>query len=98
MPHFQRYYGPGLTMRVKRQIIAAREFLVHTWARDLHQMLQAGLMMDRQLLISDVIVHGAGQFGTTRIVSREAHGALFRYNYAACKTRAQQFANALEDL
>ena len=61
-------------------------------------MLQPGLMMDRQLLISDVIEHGAGQFGATRIVSRESHGALFRYNYAACKGRAQRLANALAGL
>ncbi|MGO9934241.1 MAG: long-chain-fatty-acid--CoA ligase [Steroidobacteraceae bacterium] len=58
-------------------------------------MLPRGLMMDRQLLISDVIKHGAGQFGETQIVSRETHGTMFRYNYAACKTRAQQLANAL---
>jgi acyl-CoA synthetase (AMP-forming)/AMP-acid ligase II len=56
------------------------------------------LMMDRQLLISDVIEHGAGQFGETQIVSRETHGALFRYNYAACKSRAQRLANALKGL
>src|SRR5271165_2409983 len=58
-------------------------------------MQQPGLMMDRQLLISDVIEHGAGQFGEARIVAREAHGAMFRYNYAACRTRAKRFANAL---
>src|SRR5271168_2604031 len=61
-------------------------------------MLQPGLMMDRQLLISDVIEHGAGQFGETQIVSRETHGALFRYNYGACKIRIQQLANALKGL
>ena len=58
-------------------------------------MLQPGLMMDRQLLISDVIEHGAGQFGETQIVARETHGAMFRYNYAACRTRAKRLANAL---
>src|SRR5271170_3811175 len=57
-----------------------------------------GLMMDRQLLISDVIEHGAGQFGAAQIVSRETHGAVFRYNYAACKSRAQRLANALQSL
>src|SRR5277367_1072183 len=61
-------------------------------------MLQPGLMMDRQLLISDVIEHGAGQFGETRIVARETHGAMFRYNYAACRTRAKRLANALRFL
>jgi 3-(methylthio)propionyl---CoA ligase len=62
------------------------------------EMLQPGLMMDRPLLISDVIEHGAGQFGEAQIVSRETHGALFRYNYAACRTRAKRLANALKFL
>jgi len=61
-------------------------------------MLQPGLMMDRQLLISDVIEHGAGQFGETQIVARETHGAMFHYNYAACRTRAKRLANALKVL
>jgi 3-(methylthio)propionyl---CoA ligase len=58
-------------------------------------MLQAGLMMDRPLLISDVIEHAAGQFGDTAIVSREADGSLFRYNYEQCRARALKLANAL---
>jgi 3-(methylthio)propionyl---CoA ligase len=62
------------------------------------RMQQRGLMMDRQLLISDVIEHGAGQFGETAIVARETHGAMFRYNYAACRTRAKRLANALKGL
>ena len=37
-------------------------------------MSPAGLMMDRPLLISDVIEHAAGQFGDTEIVSREVDG------------------------
>lgn len=61
-------------------------------------MQQPGLMMDRQLLISDVIEHGAGQFGEAQIVARETHGAMFRYNYAACSTRARRLANALSSL
>src|ERR1700733_14253638 len=61
-------------------------------------MHQAGLMMDRPLLISDVIEHAAGQFGDTEIVSRETHGGIFRYTYARCKARAQQLANALAEL
>jgi 3-(methylthio)propionyl---CoA ligase len=52
-------------------------------------------MMERPLLISDVLEHGAGQFGETQIVSREAHGPIFRYSYAGCRARAQQLANAL---
>jgi 3-(methylthio)propionyl---CoA ligase len=61
-------------------------------------MPQAGLMMDRPLLISDVIEHAAGQFGDTGIISRETHGGIFRYNYAQCNARAQQLANALAQL
>ena len=58
-------------------------------------MLQAGLMMDRPLLVSDVIEHAAGQFGETAIVAREADGSLFRYSYAQCRARALRLANAL---
>jgi fatty-acyl-CoA synthase len=61
-------------------------------------MLQFGAMMDRPLLISDVIEHGAGQFGDTEIVAREPHGDLFRYDYARCRPRAMQLANALHGL
>jgi 3-(methylthio)propionyl---CoA ligase len=60
-------------------------------------MLQAGLMMDRPLLISDVIEHAAGQFGHTEIVSREADGSVFRYSYVQCRARALQLANALAE-
>jgi fatty-acyl-CoA synthase len=41
-------------------------------------MLQTGLMMDRPLLISDVLEHAAAQFGDVEMVSRETHGPLFR--------------------
>ena len=61
-------------------------------------MLQPGMMMDRPLLISDVIEHGAGQFGDTEVVSRESHGAIGRYDYARCRMRAMQLANALSDI
>jgi fatty-acyl-CoA synthase len=57
-------------------------------------MPQPGLMMDRPLLISDVIEHAAGQFGAVPIVSRGASG-LFRYTYAECASRARRLANAL---
>jgi acyl-CoA synthetase (AMP-forming)/AMP-acid ligase II len=60
-------------------------------------MLQAGLMMDRPLLISDVIEHAAGQFGDAEIVSRDADGGLFRYNYVRCRARILQLANALAE-
>ncbi len=60
-------------------------------------MLRNGLMMDRPLLISDVIEHAACQFGDTAIVSREAHGGVFRYSYADCRARASRLANALAE-
>ena len=61
-------------------------------------MLQPGLMMDRPLLISDVIEHAAAQFGDVEVVSRETHGPLFRYTYAECAGRARKLANALRHL
>jgi hypothetical protein len=56
-------------------------------------MLQPGLIMDRPLLISDVIEHAAAQFGDTEIVSRETHGPLFRYTYAQCAARARKLVD-----
>jgi fatty-acyl-CoA synthase len=61
-------------------------------------MSTSGLMMDRPLLISDVIEHAAAQFGDTEIVSGEADGVVVRYNYAECRSRARQLANALAEL
>lgn len=61
-------------------------------------MLQAGLMMDRPLMLSDVIEHAARQFGDMEVVSRETHGPLFRYTYADCAARARRLANALAGL
>ena len=61
-------------------------------------MLQSGLMMDRPLLISDVIEHAAGQFGDREIVSREADGAIFRHTYAHSRRRSLQLANALANI
>jgi 3-(methylthio)propionyl---CoA ligase len=61
-------------------------------------MLQPGLMMDRPLLISGIIEHAAAQFGDTQIVSRETHGATFRYTYSECAARVRKLANALQHL
>ena len=61
-------------------------------------MLQAGLMMERPLLISSIIEHAAVQNGDTEIVSRETHGPVFRYTYADCAARARKLANALADI
>ena len=51
-------------------------------------MLQPGLMMERPLLISGVIEHAAGQFGSTQIASRETHGPVVHYTFAECAARA----------
>ncbi len=61
-------------------------------------MLQSGLMMDRPLLLSSVIEHAAAQYGAQEVVSRETHGALFRYSYGECAVRARKLANALAGL
>jgi len=61
-------------------------------------MLQPGLMMERPLLISGIIEHAAGQFGSTRIVSRETHGPVFHYTFAECAARARRLAQALRHL
>lgn len=61
-------------------------------------MLQPGLMMDRPLLVSSVIEHGAAQFGDVEIVSRETHGPLFRYSYVQCAMRSRKLANAFAAL
>jgi 3-(methylthio)propionyl---CoA ligase len=58
-------------------------------------LLQPGLMMDRPLLISAIIEHAEAQHGATEIVSRDTHGGVFRYSFAACAARARQLANAL---
>ena len=44
-------------------------------------MQQPGRMMDRPLLISAILEHGASQFGEQHIVSRETQGALHRYSF-----------------
>jgi fatty-acyl-CoA synthase len=61
-------------------------------------MLQPGLMMDRPLLISEVIEHAAAQYADVDVVSRETHGPLFRYNWSACAVRSRKLANALAAL
>ena len=61
-------------------------------------MLKTGLMMDRPLLLADVIEHAAQQFADVEVVSRETHGPLWRTTYAECAARARQLANALASL
>ena len=61
-------------------------------------MPQSGLMMNRPLLISGILEHGAAQFGGQEVVSRETHGPLHRSTYADVARRARQLANALQQL
>jgi fatty-acyl-CoA synthase len=61
-------------------------------------MFQPGLMMDRPLLISNILEHSAAQYGDQEVVSRETHGPLFRYDYRQCAARARKLANALHRL
>ncbi len=61
-------------------------------------MPQPGLMMNRPLLISGILEHGAAQHGDQEVVSRETHGPLHRSTYAEVAHRARQLANALAHL
>ncbi|MBY4594503.1 long-chain-fatty-acid--CoA ligase [Ottowia caeni] len=61
-------------------------------------MTQPGLMMDRPLLISGILTHGAAQHGSQEIVSRDTHGALVRQTYRDTARRVRQLANALKAL
>jgi 3-(methylthio)propionyl---CoA ligase len=61
-------------------------------------MRQRGLMMDQPLLISAIIEHAEAQFANTQIVSRETHGAVYRYTIADCSARSKKLANALAEL
>ncbi len=61
-------------------------------------MSTPGLMMNRPLLISGILEHGAAQFGEQEIVSRETHGPLHRYTYADAAKRSRQLAHALAQL
>ena len=58
-------------------------------------MPTSGLMMNRPLLISGILEHGAAQFGDQEIVSRETHGPLHRSTYADAAKRARQLALSL---
>jgi len=61
-------------------------------------MSTAGRMMDRPLLISALLQHGAQQHGRQEVVSRETHGPLHRSTLADVARRAQQLAHALQAL
>ncbi len=57
-----------------------------------------GLMMQRQLLISSLIVHADRHHGDTEIVSRRVEGDIHRYTFRDCHRRARQMANTLTRL
>jgi len=54
-----------------------------------------GLMMQKQLLISSLIVHADRHHGDTEIVSRRVEGDIHRYTFRDCHRRARQMASAL---
>ena len=57
-----------------------------------------GLMMDRQLLISSLIDHGAAVYHDREIVSRTVEGSIHRYTYTDLRRRSKQLAGALTAL
>ena len=57
-----------------------------------------GLMMNRQLLISSLIEHGATVYHDREIVSRTVEGPIHRYTYADLRRRSKQLAGALTTL
>ena len=57
-----------------------------------------GLMMNRQLLISSLIEHGATVYHDREIVSRTVEGPIYRYTYADLRRRSKQLAGALTTL
>ena len=58
-------------------------------------MHQSGSMMERPLLVSAILEHGAAQFSDQQIVSRQTSGQLHRYTFSDMAARARQLANAL---
>ncbi len=54
-----------------------------------------GLMMDRPLLVSNVIDYAAEVFPNVEIVSQTVEGGLHRYGYAQARQRIGRLANAL---
>ncbi|WP_157222224.1 AMP-binding protein, partial [Chromobacterium haemolyticum] len=57
-----------------------------------------GQMMDRPLLISDLLRHAETYHGDTPIVSRTVEGPIHCYTYREAARRARQLANALAAL
>ena len=57
-----------------------------------------GLMMNRPLLISSLLEHGAAVYHEREIVSRTVEGPVHRYTLAEAHRRTRQLANALAAL
>ena len=57
-----------------------------------------GLMMNRQLLISQILEYGAVNFPEQEIVSRTTEGDIHRYRFPELRARSCQLAHALERL
>jgi len=54
-----------------------------------------GVMSERPLLISSILVHAATYHRDTEIVSRTVEGAIHRYTYAEAERRSKRLARAL---
>src|SRR5690625_3721632 len=57
-----------------------------------------GLMMDRPLMISQIITFAEANYPEQEIVSRTAEGLLHRYTYREAAKRSRQLANVLRKL
>jgi len=57
-----------------------------------------GMMMQRPLLISDILEFAAEAYPTSEIVSVRTEGDVHRYTYPEAAARARQLANVLQDL
>lgn len=57
-----------------------------------------GLMMNRPLLISQILEFAAGNYPDQEIVSRTTEGDIHRYTYPEMAQRTRQLANALKKL
>ena len=57
-----------------------------------------GLMMQQQLLVSNILVHAERHHGHQEVVSRRVEGDLHRYTFRDMAKRARQLAKALRSL
>ncbi|MDM4764452.1 3-(methylthio)propionyl-CoA ligase [Pelomonas sp. SE-A7] len=57
-----------------------------------------GLMMQRSLLVSSLLLHAERHHGSQQIVSRRVEGDIHRYSFRDMASRARRVANALDGL